>query len=214
MKVDTPKAPLSVVTGPHVRVRPATADDHRALGAFFARAECACHCQYWSFAGDHREWQLRLATEPELNARALEVGLGSGELLGVLAEAGVAGAGEGSPEVVGWSRLARSSDLDRLYRGRLYRGLPCFQGDRSGVMTVGCVLVAPKLRRRGIARRLLGAQVEYARQLGARALEAFPRGATDVSDGEQWMGPLTIYRELGFVTAHDFPPYPVLRKDL
>jgi len=82
------------------------------------------------------------------------------------------------------------------------------------VMTVGCVLVVPAFRRRGIARRLLGAQVDYARQLGARALEAFPRGASDVSDGEQWMGPLSIFAELGFAVVHDFSPYPVLRKDL
>ena len=189
-----------------VVTRPVTAADHADLVAFFRRAECGCHCQYWSFPGDHRDWQLRLATEPQENARALGDALGAGHLLGVVAISGGA--------IIGWSRLAKAEDLRRLYEGRVYKGLPCFQGDRTLVMTVGCVLVDPAHRRRGVGRALLTRQVEYAQSLGARALEAFPRGAVDVSDGEQWMGPLAVYRELGFARVHDFAPYPVLRKEL
>lgn len=188
-----------------VIARPVTAADHSELVAFFQRAECACHCQYWSFSGDHRDWQLRLANEPEKNARALEEGL-EASVRGVVAVLNEA--------IIGWSRLAPPTDLGRLYEGRLYKGLPCFQGDRTSVMAVGCVLVEARHRRRGVGRALLTAQVDYARSLGARALEAFPRGAVDVSDGEQWMGPLAVYVELGFERIHDFAPYPVLRKQL
>ncbi len=171
----------------------------------FRRAECACHCQYWSFPGDHRDWQLRLSTDPEENARLLARGLQQGATRGVIAIA---------DRVLGWSKLAEPSQLGRLYDGRLYKGLACFSGDRAGVLAIGCVLVDPEFRRQGVARALIEAQLDYARALGARAVEAFPRGAVDVSDGEQWMGPRDLYAELGFAIAHDFAPYPVLRKDL
>jgi GNAT superfamily N-acetyltransferase len=194
------------VVGERVIARPVTAADHSELIAFFQRAECACHCQYWSFPGDHRDWQLRLATEPEKNARALEEGLAAGRVRGVV--------GLLNEAIIGWSRLAPPTDLGRLYEGRLYKGLPCFQGDRTSVMAVGCVLVEARYRRRGVARALLAAQVELARSLGAQTLEAFPRGAVDVSDGEQWMGPLAVYVELGFERIHDFAPYPVMQMRL
>lgn len=188
-------------------VRAVAGRDAPALAALFQRAECACSCQYWTFAGDHRDWQLRMATEPEENARQLASQLEQRTTLGVVALIG-------SGELVGWSRLAPATELGRLYGGRLYKGLPCFAGDRTGVMTIGCVLVDPAVRRRGIARALLAGQIAEARALGARAVEAFPRGAVDVSDAEQWMGPANLYRELGFGLLHDFAPYPVFRKDL
>jgi GNAT superfamily N-acetyltransferase len=190
-----------------VLVRPATLADAAALGGLFQRAECPCHCQYYGFEGDHRAWQLRMATEPEQNADLLTTQLKEGTTRGVVA----LGRGE---RVVGWSRLAEPAELGRLYGGRLYKGLPCFDGDRSGVLAIGCLLVEPAERRQGVARALIHGQLDYARALGARAVEAFPRGAVDVSDGEQWMGPAAIYEALGFRVVHDFAPYPVLRKDL
>jgi hypothetical protein len=61
---------------------------------------------------------------------------------------------------------------------------------------------------------LIGAAIEHCERRGDRFLEAFPRGQEDVTDEEQWMGPKAAYLALGFQTAHDFPPYPVLRLDL
>jgi GNAT superfamily N-acetyltransferase len=197
------------VVGPDrdVLVRPATFADAAALGELFRRADCPCHCQYYGFEGDHRAWQLRMATEPEKNANLLVGQLKAGATRGVIALAG-------GDSVVGWSRLGEPAELGRLYGGRLYKGLPCFDGDRQDVLAVGCLLVDPAERRRGVASALVGGQLDYARALGARAVEAFPRGAVDVSDGEQWMGPLAIYSAFGFRVVHDFAPYPVLRKDL
>lgn len=196
-----------VALPPETSVRIATGEDALALAALFERAECACFCQYWSFPGDHRDWQLRMATEPEENARLLALQLEQGTTLGVVATTSAG-------EVLGWSRLGRPAELGRLYDGRLYKGLACLGGDRTSVMTIGCVLVDPAVRRRGIARALIEGQVAQARVLGARAVEAFPRGVVDVSDAEQWMGPAAVYRQLGFALVHDFAPYPVFRKEL
>jgi GNAT superfamily N-acetyltransferase len=150
-----------------------------------------------------------MATESEENARSFGAQLDAETTRGV-----VAIGCDGGDRIIGWSKLGQPLELSRLYGGRLYKGLACFDGDRQGVFAVGCLLVDPSVRRRGVATALVRGQVDYARALGGRMLEAFPRGAVDVSDGEQWMGPTAVYSALGFRVVHDFAPYPVLRLDL
>ncbi len=187
-------------------VRAVTANDAVALGELFELSESRCYCQYWQFEGDHRSWQVQCAQNTSDNRRRLERDLAAGQLTGMVSE------DEG--RIVGWIRIERPQGMSKLYQGRLYRGLPCFEGARFGGAAIACVLVAPAFRRKGIARRLISGAVAYCRHRGDAFIEAFPRGATDVSDEEQWMGPLSIYRSLGFDVVHDFAPYPVLRLDL
>jgi GNAT superfamily N-acetyltransferase len=114
-------------------------------------------------------------------------------------------------QVIGWLKLTAAQQLSKLYEQRLYRGLPCFEGDRAGTYTVGCLLVSEQQRRTGIARSLLQHAVAWARQHGARAIEAFPHRAALPHPAGLWLGPYSLYQELGFQTVHDFEPYPVLR---
>lgn len=175
------------------------------LARLFERADCPCYCQYWSFGGDHREWQIRCATDRPQNRADLFADLEAERIHGVVARQ--------AESILGYVRVDRPSVLKKTYEGRLYRGLPCFSGNRESVWAVACFLVDPEERRQGIARQLLEAAIELARAQGAETLEAFPRGATDVSDGEQWTGPLPLYEKLGFQRIHDFAPYPVYRLD-
>lgn len=178
--------------------------DLTALDAFFERCDAGCHCRYWHFTGDKNAWLARCAHAPADNARefreAFETGSG---MQGVVARA------EG--EIWGWLKLSAAEEMTKLYDQRLYRGLPCFNGDRSGTYTVGCVLVDPERRRRGLAHGLLQAGIELCRKAGARRIEAFPRRAELVSDGELWLGPYSIFERAGFQAVNDFQPYPVMR---
>jgi GNAT superfamily N-acetyltransferase len=176
-----------------------------AVVELFGRADVPCFCQYFQFSGDHRDWQMRCGTDRAENARALRVELSQARLSAFVAMEG--------ETAVGWLRLAPPAQLEKRYQGRLYRGLPCFDGDRSGVEAVVCFLVDPACRKRGVARRLLESALAYGRAQGLRSLEGFPRGATDVSDEEQWTGPVGLFEELGFRKIHDFSPYPVFRFD-
>lgn len=184
----------------------ATPAHHASLGRLFRRADCPCFCAYYGFSGDHRAWQDRQANEAERSELELEGQLEAGEALLLVARRGA--------EVVGWLRIDEPPRLRKIYEGRLYRGLPCFGGERDGVWAVGCFLVDPSERRRGVARGLLLRALELLEATGARAVEAFPRGAEDVSDGEQFTGPLRLYESLGFQRVTDFAPYPVLRRVL
>jgi len=187
-------------------VREATLELAEPALELFARADCPCHCQYYGFIGEHRDWQNRCANDRQANRDGLVADLAAGRL-----RAWVALDGE---RAVGWLRVAPVTELQKTYSGRLYRGLPCFDGDRSRVLSVACFLVDPAVRRRGVASRLLDEAIAWARQSGARSLEALPRGASDVSDEEQWTGPLMLYECAGFSVIRDFQPYPVLRLDL
>jgi len=191
-----------------IRVRDARPKHAAGLSALFARAEVACNCRYWHFAGDTNAWLDRTSHASERNRAEMIAAIESGslEMTGVVALLG--------HDVVGWLKLSPAVSLPKLYGQRLYRRLPCFAGNRDAMWTVGCVLVDPGHRRRGVARALVRRSVEAARAAGARAIEAFPRRADGVSDAQLWMGPFTLFAEAGFSVIHDFAPYPVLRLNL
>jgi GNAT superfamily N-acetyltransferase len=152
-----------------------------------------------------------LAAESASAARALAAE-SAGAAAGALA-AESAGAAAGA--IVGWMKVAPVAVMRKAYDRRLYRNLPCFAGDRSGVFAIGCFLVHPDHRKRGVSEALVRGAVAIAPSWGARALEAFPRRPKEpVRDDELWTGPMSAFERNGFVEVHTFEPYPVLRRDL
>lgn len=180
------------------------------LAALFEAAGSPCHCRFWHFEGSNNAWLERCATAPEQNRAELAAALRDDrdEARGVVA-VGPDGA------LQGWLKVAPASVMKKLYARRLYRGLPCFEGDREGVLVIGCALVHPAHRHAGVATALVAGAVRLAPAWGARALEAFPRRPSEpVSDEELWTGPMGAYAKSGFVEVSDFEPYPVLRRVL
>lgn len=176
-----------------------------ALEELFVRAEVPCYCRYFHFAGTPNAWLDRSAHHVDENRAEMRHALesGSDEMSGVVALDG--------EHAIGWMKVAPASALPKLYSQRLYRGLPCFEGDRAGVFTIGCILVDPSRRRSRVAESMLDRAVRTVRDLGGRSLEAFPRRAEDISDAEAWTGPFSLYVRAGFQVVHDFAPYPVMR---
>ncbi len=186
----------------------ALAPEHAdALSELFARAGCGCHCRWWHFSGDKNAWLDRLAHAPEQNLSELRAAIaaGSDEMRGVIA------LWEGG-QAIGWMKLAPATVMQKLYGQKPYRGLPCFDGDRTGVLVVGCFLVDPEHRERGVSGALLERGIELARQWGARAIEAFPRAAEPITAELAWTGFASVFERAGFVIADAPGPYPVLRK--
>jgi GNAT superfamily N-acetyltransferase len=179
------------------------------LAALFEASGSRCCCRFWHFEGTNNAWLDRCASAPEENLRAFERALaeGSDEARGVVARKGDA--------IVGWLKVAPAAGMAKAYDRRLYRGLPCFQGDRAGVFLLGCFLVHPGCRRAGVSRALVAGAVRFAPSWGARALEALPRRPREaVSDEELWTGTMGALVANGFVEVHAFEPYPVMRREL
>jgi GNAT superfamily N-acetyltransferase len=184
----------------------ATPEHSAALTALFTRTGTGCHCQYWHFAGDKNAWLDRLAHAPQENRDAFLKQLSERPVNGVVALH--------DGRAVGWMKICPAIDVAKLYAQRVYRGLPCFTGEREGVFTIGCILVDEEFRRQGIARALVRFGIGCARTAGARALEAFPRRSDSAGPAELWTGPFSVFFEAGFQVVNDFGPYPVLRYDL
>ncbi len=193
---------------PALEISPANAQHAPGLKQLFASNGFGCYCRMWHFDGTAREWLARCAQSSEQNAEECERALleGSPEMQGMVASRG--------GEVVGWLKLAPAQVLGKLYGQRLYKDLPCFGGERSGIYCVSCLLVREDVRHQGIARALLGGAIAQARSWGARALEALPRSDRDAADVSLNLGPTQLFLEHGFQIVHDFQPYPVLRLEL
>ncbi len=177
-----------------------------ALAALFERTESGCYCSYWHFEGTTNAWLARLAFESDVNRRELFERARSSPR-GVVARTP-----DGS--VIGWMKLEPASALPKAYAQRVYRGLHGLGPEREGVWTVGCFLIDPLWRRRGVARALVRAGVELARHGGANAVEALPRRAEGVRDEELWTGPFALFASEGFSVVHEQTQYPVLRREL
>lgn len=181
------------------------------LAALFHAAGSPCFCRFWHFTGTNNDWLDRCANAPGDNERELREALAahSPEAQGVVAIERGCGA------VVGWMKVAPAAAMKKAYDRRLYKNLPCFEGDRTGVFAIGCFLVHPDHRKRALSTALVRGAVQIAPSWGARALEAFPRRPREpVRDDELWTGPMGAFEQNGFVEVHAFEPYPVLRRAL
>jgi GNAT superfamily N-acetyltransferase len=193
--------------GVPVRVAPLTAQTAAAWVALFEGCGVACFCRYWHFAGGKNEWLARCFERPAENRdeQLARLGEGSDEAKGLVAvEGGV---------VVGWMKLAPRAIVGKLRRQGAYRGLDL--GSDDGVWSIGCFLVHPEHRRRGVARALIEAADAQVRAWGGKAIEAYPhRAGYALRDEEAWMGPEGLLVKQGYVATHEDGPYPVYRKDL
>ena len=92
-------------------------------------------------------------------------------------------------EPVAWCSIAPRE----TYRAGLYRP----SGDEpDGVWSLACFYVPRRLRRRGIARRLLDAAVDHATSRGASVVEAYPVDPDSPSYG--FMGRVALLEAAGF----------------
>lgn len=184
------------------------------LLALFESNGSGCFCNYWYFEGDKNAWLERCYLKPEDNRAALVARLAQPDLCGVVALR------KTDRSVQGWMNLSRVGTVPKLFNQRVYKNLPCFQGEpgaRETVFAVACCYVAEAERGRGVAHKLLSAAIAQVRAAGGSALEAFPRAtpaAERLNPYELLHGPEQLFLAAGFKPVSDFRPYPVLRLHL
>jgi GNAT superfamily N-acetyltransferase len=194
-----------VTTGPF-RVEAVTEAHLPALRAFFEASSSTCFCRYWHFGGTKNDWLERCAFRPEENAAELESVVKAHDPAG----RGLVALDE-HEAVVGWLKLTPRRCVPKLRALPVYKNLDL--GDEDTTYSVGCVLVRPDARGKGVARALTAAAADIARAWGARALEAYPRRSEEpLHPEEAWLGPERVFVEAGFEPIVDAGPYPVYRK--
>jgi GNAT superfamily N-acetyltransferase len=118
-------------------------------------------------------------------------------------------------EPVGWCAVEPRTAYDGLLR--VYR-VP-WEGrdedrDDPTVWAVTCLLTRAGFRKRGVSRALAVAAVDFAREHGARALEAYPITTTEVITEELHVGTVATYAAAGLVeVSRPTPRRVVMRID-
>lgn len=139
-----------------MEVVPATADRYDDVLAILDGHEMACLCQYWRMTSAEYT-----RTSRQLRLRALRAQMDEMPPPGMVAYA------DGEP--AGWLGFALRQRAGRLVRSRT---IPIV--DDLPVWAIYCFTVRVGYRRQGVARALLDGLIEYAREEGAPALEAYP----------------------------------------
>lgn len=120
-------------------------------------------------------------------------------------------------EAVGWVAVEPRTAYPRLLWMRtVWTGRHEDKTD-DDVWAVTCFVVRKGYRRQGITYALAAATVDYARERGARALEAYPMittPGTEITWGELYVGTRQVFAEAGFAeVSHPSPRRVVMRID-
>ena len=142
-----------------------------------------CWCQHWRL----RSKDMAAAKVPGLRERLHAQALSS-QPPGLVAFDG--------DRAVGWVSLGPRADFERIVRSRV---IPTI--DDRPVWSIVCFAVSESARGRGVARALLDAAIDHARERGADTLEAYPV-ATDAGEpihpDAAFTGSLPMFERAGF----------------
>ncbi len=208
-------APGSVTRDPitpaQLSIIPANQASWADLQAVFGTADYPgmCYCQHYktrdchwsSLSGEERHRRLREQTRCD-NPRARTTS-------GLVAYLG--------QEPVGWVAVEPRTAYPRLPKVRtVWSGR---QEDKTddGVWAVTCFVTRKGYRKRGITYALAAATVGFARDQGARALEAYPMITSpgkEITWGELHVGSRQVFADAGFTeVSHPSPRRVVMRMD-
>ncbi len=188
------------------------ADLETILGTAGDPAPCYCQrlkvrdCHWSSLSGQRRRDMLREQAncgDPEAPATS-----------GLVAYLRSGHAGE---EPVGWVAVEPRTRYPRLPRVRTVWSGRHEDKDDDGVWAVTCFVTRKGYRKRGITYPLAAATVGYARERGARAIEAYPMivaPGKEITWGELRVGSRQVFAEAGFAeVSHPSPRRVVMRID-
>ena len=157
-----------------------------------------CWCMYW---------RLRRADcqhgYGEGNRQAFKKMLESGKVPGILAYH------QGKP--VGWCAIAPRADTPVLDRSPTLKAV-----DDQPVWSITCFFISKPFRRRRMTELLIHAALDYARQNGARIVEAYPLRTeiTKLLPYERYMGIQSTFERAGFrLAAQRSERRPIMRYD-
>ncbi|MER6943009.1 GNAT family N-acetyltransferase [Nonomuraea sp. NPDC000554] len=165
------------------------------LKAIFGTADypSTCQCQHYKIF----DYQWRSVSVDE-RAERLREQTGCGDP-GAPSTSGLVAYLDGEP--VGWCAVEPRSSYPRLLRARVpWTGRQEDKTDDS-VWAVTCFVTRKGFRRRGITYALARATVDFARERGARALEAYPmitQPGVEVTWGELHVGSRDVFADAGF----------------
>jgi len=172
-----------------VEVLPATPERWPDVVTLLGGAtERGCWCQSWRGSAAARGFSGPAANRDALEAQILEASVDAEEFApGLIAYV------DGQP--VGWCGLGPRAAMPRLVNSRTIPAV-----DALPVWSIGCFVVRPGHRRRGVARALLQGAIAYARAAGTPGIESYPidPAGARVSTSFGFVGFTSMFEAAGF----------------
>jgi GNAT superfamily N-acetyltransferase len=178
-----------------LRIVPANEASWEDVQAVFGqRGEPArCQCQWFRIPA--AQWRGSLPEERRWQHRE-QVGCDdpeAGQTSGLIAYL--------DDEPAGWCAIAPRVEYPHLRTQKVPWAGRAEDKDDAGVWAVTCFVTRVGFRRRGVCRALAAASVDFARERGARALEAYPlvlRPGEQMTWGELYVGDRNSFVAAGF----------------
>ena len=171
-------------------LKPLTPERWPDLEAIFNARGCSiargCWCLYYRRSGSQPAPPAG-QTRGQANKAELRRRVKAGEFIGLIGYRGAA--------PVGWISFGPRADFHKLERSPVMKAV-----DDKPVWSIVCFVVGRKARGQGVAEALLAAAVDYARDHGARLLEAYPvdTGGGRVPSANAFNGTLGMFERAGF----------------
>jgi GNAT superfamily N-acetyltransferase len=154
-----------------------------------------CLCGYWWVASSEG-WDDRTEQEAiSQRAGLFAQGVSDGYLLYV------------DQKPVGWGQVYPRDRLPNLVNKFGFK-------TDADVWCIGCFMLAPQARGKGLARRFLALMLVDLQDRGIKKLQAFPRVETNLSANEAWSGPLSLYEKAGFRMLGEQQGRAIMQLDL
>lgn len=152
-----------------------------------------CHCQWFKVAG----WIWRDSTQEERTAMLrAQTACGNRD---AATTSGLVAYVEDEP--AGWVAVEPRTAYPKLRTSRVPWSGRAEDKFDDGVWAVTCFTVRKRFRRRGLTYALARATVDFARERGARALEAYPmitQPGKEITWGEVHVGARQVFEDAGF----------------
>ena len=191
-------AAMNPIAEEDVRIVPANEASWDDLIAIFGTADYAgrCHCQRLKVAG----WIWRDSTQEQRTARLrAQTACGEPGARGATATSGLVAYVDGAP--AGWVAVEPRTAYPKLRTSRVPWSGRDEDRDDDGVWAVTCFVVRKGYRGRGLTYPLARATIGFARERGARALEAYPmitQPGKEITWGELNVGARQVFEDAGF----------------
>jgi ribosomal protein S18 acetylase RimI-like enzyme len=165
--------------------------------------ECKCYCVWW--CNDDSEGKDYFTPEKRKNY-AIKYIKGN-NIQGYLAYC--------DNEVIGWCNANTKSDCLKCYCWRRFMGsIPTEEPTpKIKVKSIFCFTISPKMRRKGVAKKLLERVCKDAIQDGFDFLEAYPNKKY-INEAKDFMGPVELFQKNGFTVSYETEETYVMRKEL
>jgi len=186
------KAPI---TAEHLTIVPANEATWEDLAAIFGTTDyaCRCLCQRFKVVG----WFWRDTTLEE-RAAMLEAQTACGDLTAAATSGLVAFVDD---EPAGWVAVEPRTAYPKLRTSRIPWKFRDEDKDDDAIWAVTCFVVRKSYRSRGLTYPLAAATIDFARERGARALEAYPMityPGKEITWGEAHVGARQVFEDAGF----------------